>query len=423
MSVVRFFAIITIFAVVAAGWMGLVLSMEIRTRLQDSEFKRDLDQQWGPKVLKQAAPYWAPGESDARSAEGAVAPAVTTASVHIAHEYRYKGVLWYSMFTVDFAAEYTLPATAQAGSAGYFIFRQPVGTSLLDNLKIFIGDRPVELSAAQMSSGRLTVPLDRKAEQVVRISYRTYGRESWLYFPGDAPGGDSYDRGDQVAGGMAQLRNFSLTVTTDFETIDFPGRSPSEKHTAAGAGRKAVWRYESSISSQPMGIAAPDRIDPGPMTARMSFLAPVSLFFFFTVLFTVVILKKIPLHPMHYLFIAAGFFAFHILLAYLVDHVYLHTAFWICAAVSVALVVSYMRLVAGAKFALSYVAIAQLVYLIGFSYAFFWKGYTGLTVVVGAILTLFVLMQATGRVDWREILRKPAPQVEQPPAPPIQEDS
>jgi inner membrane protein involved in colicin E2 resistance len=147
----------------------------------------------------------------------------------------------------------------------------------------------------------------------------------------------------------------------------------------------------------------------------MSFFAPVSLFFFFTVLVTVVMLKKVPLHPMHYLLISAGFFAFHILLAYLVDLVPLSTAFWVCAAVSTFLVVSYMRLVAGVKFAVLYVGLAQVVYLVGFSYAFLWKGYTGLTVVIGAIVTLFVLMQTTGRVNWSEVFAA-TPRV--PPAPP-----
>jgi hypothetical protein len=75
----------------------------------------------------------------------------------------------------------------------------------------------------------------------------------------------------------------------------------------------------------------------------------------------------------------------------------------------VLLVVSYMRLVAGMKFAVLYVGVAQLVYLIGFSYAFFWTGtgWTGLTIVIVAIVTLFVLMQATGRVNWNELFAKP----------------
>ncbi len=35
-----------------------------------------------------------------------------------------------------------------------------------------------------------------------------------------------------------------------------------------------------------------------------------------------------------------------------------------------------------------------------FSYTFFWEGFTGLAITIGAILTLFVMMQYTGRVQW-----------------------
>ena len=34
------------------------------------------------------------------------------------------------------------------------------------------------------------------------------------------------------------------------------------------------------------------------------------------------------------------------------------------------------------------------------SYAFFFKGYTGLVVTIGAILSLFIVMQLTARIDW-----------------------
>jgi hypothetical protein len=37
-----------------------------------------------------------------------------------------------------------------------------------------------------------------------------------------------------------------------------------------------------------------------------------------------------------------------------------------------------------------------------FSYAFFLKGFTGLAITIGSILTLFVVMQITGRVRWAE---------------------
>jgi hypothetical protein len=46
---------------------------------------------------------------------------------------------------------------------------------------------------------------------------------------------------------------------------------------------------------------------------------------------------------------------------------------------------------------------AQVVFLVLFSYAFFFEGFTGLAITVGAIVTLFVLMQLTARVSWDEV--------------------
>jgi hypothetical protein len=43
-----------------------------------------------------------------------------------------------------------------------------------------------------------------------------------------------------------------------------------------------------------------------------------------------------------------------------------------------------------------------LIYLVLFSYAFFWNGFTGLSITVIAVITLFVVMQATGRIRWSE---------------------
>ena len=37
-----------------------------------------------------------------------------------------------------------------------------------------------------------------------------------------------------------------------------------------------------------------------------------------------------------------------------------------------------------------------------FSYAFFLKGFTGLAITIGSVLTLFVVMQVTGRIRWAE---------------------
>ena len=250
------------------------------------------------------------------------------------------------------------------------------------------------------------MPFERTSENKIDIRYTTNGQNTWLYSPS---GGNR---------GLAKLSDFSLTIRTDFRNIDYPKstRSPNRPADASDGRMIAKWDFPGVLTNQAMGMEMPRRTNAGTIAARMSFFAPVSLLFFLTALFTVMVLKRVRLHPMYFLFIAAGFFAFHILMAYLVDIISIHGAFWICALVSVLLVVSYMRLVAGVRFAVVYVGFAQLIYLIGFSYAFLWVGMTGLTVTIGAIATLCVLMQATGKVKWHEVFRKNPP-VQPPPSP------
>jgi hypothetical protein len=93
-------------------------------------------------------------------------------------------------------------------------------------------------------------------------------------------------------------------------------------------------------------------------------------------------------------------------MAYLVDHISIHAAFIISSVVSTALVVSYLRLVVDSRFAVRIAGPTQIVYLVLFSYAFFFKGFTGLAVTIGSILTLAVCMQLTGKVKWAKQLER-----------------
>jgi hypothetical protein len=73
-----------------------------------------------------------------------------------------------------------------------------------------------------------------------------------------------------------------------------------------------------------------------------------------------------------------------------------------CSAVSVFQVVSYLRLAIGLRSAVMEAGIAQVIYLVLFSYAFFIPGFTGLAVTIGCIVTLFVVIQMTARIRWVE---------------------
>jgi inner membrane protein involved in colicin E2 resistance len=209
---------------------------------------------------------------------------------------------------------------------------------------------------------------------------------------------------------VAAVHDFALTMRTNFDEIDFPENtlSPTEEQKD-GNGWKLQWRYANLLSGFQIGMDMPQKLQPGPLAGQIAFFAPVSLLFFFAVMFIIVTIRGIDLHPMNYAFLAAAFFAFHLLMAYLVDHISIHVAFLIASAVSIALVVSYLRLVVGPRFAFREAALAQFIYLVLFSYAFFFKGFTGLAITIGSILTLFAAMQLTGRVRWSEVFASGPP--------------
>ncbi|HUX16057.1 MAG TPA: inner membrane CreD family protein [Phycisphaerae bacterium] len=402
MTSFRFFLILVIFALACAAWWALGGTVYWRTGSLRDQLSEDVDSLWGPSNLSQPAPYL--GSNAERATP--VDPLASNIKVHLEHETRYKGLLWFSTYTVDFAGTYTV----KAGPAGNsFVFTLPAGVPFMDNLGLALDGEALDVDSRQVGNRFLIpIPADEKTHTVA-VTYRTRGRDRW-----------SYVTGEKDAARTAHLQDFTLEVTTNFTAINYPegSMSPSKKAEPTDGGVTAVWKITDSRTSQSIAVDTPAREDAGPIAARMAFWAPVGLFFFFTVLFTIMLLKKVPLHPMHYLLVSAAFFAFHILLTYLVDHVDIQVGFWISAAVSVLLVVSYIRLVAGVKFAVAYVGFTQLVYLIGFSYAFFFVGYTGLSIVIVAILTLLVIMTATGRVDWNAVFKKgPAAPPSAPPSP------
>jgi inner membrane protein involved in colicin E2 resistance len=241
--------------------------------------------------------------------------------------------------------------------------------------------------------------------RVYRVVYRSRGTSQWTY---GAP-----------AGPAAKIKDFHLKLSINTPEVDFPaGTISPSNHVVEGGQWNGEWHFDSLVSSAPIGVEMPRRLNPGPLVSQVTFFAPVSLLFFFFVVAILAAARRKHLHPMHFFLLGCGFFAFHLLFAYSVDHLPVLGAFAISAVVSVALVISYARHFVGWRFALLEMGGAQLVYLVLFSYTFFWKGFTGLAVTVGAILTLFVIMQITGRVDWSEAFTSLKGERGGPPTPP-----
>lgn len=399
----RIAAILFIFACTSVAWGILGSTIFYRTYNSDSQLRGRVSYNWGSpqeqspptatyktKFSKQVAVVENHTEV-IRTEESERLHALplerSRVNVGLNLDYRRKGLLWYSTYRVRFAGTYEFTNPEDIARDITFTLHLPAEKALYDGVVLSVNGGPLGISNDKMDTyGTARIGPHQKA--ILTVAYASQGLDTWKY---------------DFGGGVNQVRDFELRAATDFGGFDFPETtlSPTQERAVQG-GWELVWDYKNLVSGYTIGIALPQKIQPGPLAGRISYFAPVSLLFFFFVLFTLTTIRGIELHPMNYFFLACAFFSFHLLMAYLADHISIHAAFAICSCVSIFLVVSYLRLVVGMRFAAVEAGIAQMIYLVLFSYAFFFEGYTGLAVTIGAILSLFVAMQVTGRIRWSE---------------------
>jgi hypothetical protein len=379
-----------IFVCTCIAWWILGVSIFERTSSSDARLKGSVVSTWGEEQC--AGPPNASFETvvgpkgETTRTDLPVLSTDASAKLDLAH--RQKGLNWYSTYQVAFDGSYGFRNTDNAPRRVTFRLGLPAKRATYDDLHLTLDGAPLETVS---EPGALSATADLPAQTSVRLGvrYRSQGLDRWTYRP---------------AGEGSQARDFALKVRTNFARYDVPdfALSPTTRAQVAG-GWDLAWAYSNLVSGSNVAVAMPEHLQPGPVAGRISMFAPVSLLFFFFLLFLLTTMRGVDLHPMNYFFLAAAFFSFHLLLAYLVDLISIHLAFAICSVVSIFLVVSYLRLVVGMRFALVEAGAMQLVYLVAFSYAFFLEGMTGLAITIGAILTLFLVMQWTGRVKWSEV--------------------
>jgi hypothetical protein len=397
----RLIAITLIFCSASVAWMVLGATLVARTGDSDSSQRAKLTAQWGsaqtqiaPQVSARVAvdTYNKDKKRIERGYETVTVPIRSSRiNVNLALEQRRDGLLWYNLYNVRFVARYRIRnATGSRQLMVPFAFPSNDGT--YQDFSCSIAGRRVD-DATALDQGYVGFDLAPGAEASLDVSYRSRGMGTWTY---------------RFGNDVESVHDFALTMTTDFASIDFPPETllPVTERPLP-KGWSLHWQYASLVTGNGIGMAFPYPLQPGPLAQRLTFWAPVALFFYFFVMLVITTLRRIDLHPVNYFFLAASFFAFHLLFAYLVDRIPIEAAFAICSIVTLFLTISYLRLVVGWQFAAIESGLAQLVYLVLFSYALFNEGWSGLTITCGAIVTLFIVMQLTGRIRWSERLAAP----------------
>ncbi|HEY5793092.1 MAG TPA: inner membrane CreD family protein [Chthoniobacterales bacterium] len=392
LTFVRILAIGFILAGAGFAWFVLGGSLQLRTMHSDSELASQVADGWGPPLQQSQPAFWIASPS-ANGGKKLIQPESTHIRVRLESDPLKKGLLWYRGYRVRFEGEYQIVNPTPIAQTLYADFLFPSEKNTYFDVEFEFGDQKTgNLDASRgLISGAVNVPANGTVR--LRVAYRSRGLNRWDYVLNDS----------------ARVRGFNLRMETDFAEINFPEGtgSPTSRSVAPDQGWVLNWSYPDVIGARPIGMDMPKVLNAGPVAARISFFAPVSLVFFFAVLLILGSVRNINLHPMNYFFLAAGCFAFQLLFAYLVDVLPIHLSFVLSALVSMVLVSGYLHAMGGR--ALSSISIpAQFAYMVLFSYSFFFDGFSGLTITLGAVATLAILMIATAKVDWSEkFSRKP----------------
>jgi hypothetical protein len=382
MTIKRLLAICTIVACTAIAWFLLAGAVRFRSGDNDSRLSAEVVKNWGPVLSQQHPILFYESPTGARSRRE-IQPERSDVTVKLTYDPKQKGLLWYRTYFVDFEAEYRVKNPTPIAQTIYAAFRFPDAEARYDKFSLIFGDKLTDKAPVD-GEIRESFQLAAGGEVPLKVTYRAAGMNAWTYSLKSAQ----------------RVKNLHLAMTTNFREIDIPaGAESPTSRTATPEGWSLQWDYVDVIGANAIAMDMPGVTNPGAVAARMTFFAPVSLLFFFAVLIIVALRYRTDLHPMNYFFLAAGCFAFQLLFAYLVDLLPLTASFLLAAVVSLVLVNGYLWAAAGAKFA-RISAVAQFAYMVLFSYSFFFEGLTGITITIGAIITLALLMAFTARVNW-----------------------
>lgn len=395
MKITHLIASLAIVGCTTVAWFILAAALSQRTQESSQTMSREVAGVWNPALEQKHPEAWFE-TPNAPGGRATLLPASSKVLVDLKFVPKQRGLFRHRTYDVDFKAEYEFENPTRIPQTVYFSFPLPAGAENLEGFVFRVGegtdpetDRP---GVSGVATRALVLPASGRI--TLHVAYQTRGTGSWVYgFPD-----------------KRRIAGFVLRMHTDFTDINFPVGTGSPKDNdrkTDGNGWDLTWDYPDVLAVPSIGMDMPKLLNVGPVAARIAFFAPVSLVFFVTVVLLVGGLKGVPLHPMHVFFVSAGFFAFHLLFAYLVDLLPLYPSFAIATVVSLVLVCGYLKAVGGNT--LFKVALpAQLAYLILFSASFFFDGLTGITLTVCGVATLALLMALTAKVEWRTYFTKRA---------------
>jgi len=386
-----------VFAAISIIWIFLGESVSRRSVAASRKLAAQVEGNWGPH-LEHSHPQATVRTAGSGESHGTLMPESSKVQVALDFRPRKKGLITHRTYVAKFAAEYEWKNAGTVDQQLDIEFIIPGRSTRVDQYELTLDGKVMDEAPVDGKvKASLLVPAG--GTKLMTVKYSALGKDTWRYLLGQ--------------GGKA--RNFSLTMDTNFTDYNVPSdvESPTTS-TAHAGGITHTWTFPNVTGVDAVGLEVPNYVDAAKVASRMSYFGPLSLGLFFLVLVIAALRMGVYLHIMHFVLLAAACFAFQLLFSYSVDVMAPMLAFGVAALASMALVATYLKLVAGTAFMALAVA-AQAAYIMLFNATFFFEGYTGLTLTIMGIVTLGLIMTGTAKMDWNAVLglsEAPCPEAE-----------
>ena len=155
----------------------------------------------------------------------------------------------------------------------------PAAQAIYDDLVFSVDDVPLNISN-EKSSAWAVVKVAAGKTAALKVGYHSQGLDEWRYTFG--------------SNDVSQVQNFTLNMKTNFKDIDFPENtiSPTNK-TETGSGWDLSWSYKNLLSGYQIAMVMPENCSQDRWPEKISFFAPVSLFFFFFIMFIITTMRAL----------------------------------------------------------------------------------------------------------------------------------
>jgi hypothetical protein len=136
----------------------------------------------------------------------------------------------------------------------------PSRNAVFDDLQFEVAGRPwlaPPVPTQDRIVGRIRLEAGERA--TLRVGYRSQGLDRWTYSFGK---------------GIAEVRDFRLSLRTNFGAIDFPegSISPATKERN-GEGWLLGWEFRRLVSGVNIAVTMPEKLQPGPLASQIATFA------------------------------------------------------------------------------------------------------------------------------------------------------